>query len=1092
MTQLAPHPAYLAIEDRLDAVGQKYRVQRIVRGGMLFVSGLIAATLVAALLASVMGQSRWTWLVLAGWWAWVGVTALLWLVRPIFVRPRLVEVARLVEGRVAGLHNGLTNSVLLARAGDMRDSPWLGPIFEEVAGSAGGQSLDQAVKLTDLRPLAWRLGIVVGVAVVLMVLLPARFAHGWQQLFSPSAFVPRSGAFAILEVQPKDVTLVAGQALEISVLARGPGAPNAKLIFDAPGLPPAELVATVEGEQLHYTYRLDHLDQSTKYRVEVGGTQSPWYTASVVQQVKWTGLVIQVTPPPYTRREASSLTLTPENIGKTPVSVPQGSKLDFVANVDVPVAGAMLQAGEAAPVAMEGSGVRFTGSLTVLEDTAISVLLTQGSGQIIARLPDPSLAIHCTADEAPRIEMKWPNQDSTIAPTAEVKLSMGLKDDYGLSSARVLMAASDATSAQAAPGATPVMTAVAQQQYEPGKTAGDWSVVLKLKPEQRRHGQSIRVQVEATDNRALSALLKEGGPQTTTSAIYEIKFRDPEQIAREQKEALDKLRGLLLEMLKTQQALHGQALTFKAGDAALMKKIQSGQSVLRGLMQKTAETFAFDETNKIVQKTLLVLAYNPAKEAVDLAGAILTEPLPSQQVKLNGDLQSKQRRIVSTLESLLALLNASAEPATQPSQKAGGDLVNKKEEYQKLHDALKEFVKEQQRILDATAPLAKKPVDDWDDKDKKLLDDLKMSQEKLDAFMQEKVNDFSKLAEQDMANASMLKELMEIYSEVTMAKDALKQKAVEIAVSAEEMGLELAKEQNANLEKWLMDTPDRQKWTQEDPITKQDIPMPELPTELEDMIGKLMEQEEDLFDEMEDTNANWTDSMDKGAGWDAADGPIADMSAKGVTGNQLPNNNEMGGRAGEGRSGKSQGEMVEDTATGKGGRRTPTRLDPTAFQQGQVKDESKDPVGGATGGGKLSGQGGAGLEGPVPTSKEPQMQRLAQKQAEIRNAAEKINLKYQLGRYDNFKLLESIALMRRTESDLNANRYQNALRRRDVVLDNLDASRLLLSGRIHVQQDTSPTMSKKTEEQIHDAMQGQLPAAWSDALKEYYRKLGQE
>jgi len=35
--------------------------------------------------------------------------------------------------------------------------------------------------------------------------------------------------------------------------------------------------------------------------------------------------------------------------------------------------------------------------------------------------------------------------------------------------------------------------------------------------------------------------------------------------------------------------------------------------------------------------------------------------------------------------------------------------------------------------------------------------------------------------------------------------------------------------------------------------------------------------------------------MDKGIGWNAADGPIADMSAKGVTGNALPNDNEMGG-----------------------------------------------------------------------------------------------------------------------------------------------------------------------------------------------------
>src|SRR3982751_4548858 len=113
------------------------------------------------------------------------------------------------------------------------------------------------------------------------------------------------------------------------------------------------------------------------------------------------------------------------------------------------------------------------------------------------------------------------------------------------------------------------------------------------------------------------------------------------------------------------------------------------------------------------------------------------------------------------------------------------------------------------------------------------------------------------------------------------------------------------------------------------------------------------------------------------------DGPIADMSAKGVTGNTLPNNNEMNGRAGEGPQGKSQGEMVEDTATGKGGRNTPTRLDPTPFQQGQVKNESKDPTGGATGGGKISGQAGQGLEGPVPPKVKEQMGRLAEKQAQL-------------------------------------------------------------------------------------------------------------
>ena len=57
------------------------------------------------------------------------------------------------------------------------------------------------------------------------------------------------------------------------------------------------------------------------------------------------------------------------------------------------------------------------------------------------------------------------------------------------------------------------------------------------------------------------------------------------------------------------------------------------------------------------------------------------------------------------------------------------------------------------------------------------------------------------------------------------------------------MGLKLAKEINSNIEKWLLETPDRLKWTQEDQLQRTEAPMAELPTELEDMVGDLMEQE---------------------------------------------------------------------------------------------------------------------------------------------------------------------------------------------------------------------------------------------------------
>jgi hypothetical protein len=56
----------------------------------------------------------------------------------------------------------------------------------------------------------------------------------------------------------------------------------------------------------------------------------------------------------------------------------------------------------------------------------------------------------------------------------------------------------------------------------------------------------------------------------------------------------------------------------------------------------------------------------------------------------------------------------------------------------------------------------------------------------------------------------------------------------------------------------------------------------------------------------------------------------------------------------------------------------------------------------------------------------------------------------------------------------------------------MDNSRTLLGGQISVQHDTTPAANRKQRQEINDAMKGTLPPAWEGALKEYYRKLGQE
>jgi hypothetical protein len=1100
MTQLAQNPAYLHIEDQLDAVGQKYRGQRIVRGAILWIATAVVSSFAAALVAhwigdASVGRSGWTYLVLGLWGLVMLAATVLWVIRPLMIRPGTVQMARLLEARVPGLHNGLTNSVLLAQSKDLQSSPWLPVIFNEIREALSAAPIGGAVRMSDLNAVAFRSGLVIVPLLLAVMMFPRPFTHGWQQMFHPAVFIPKIGVMRITKVQPGDVTLVAGQPLEIDITAAGPKTPEAQLFFDD-GTPTATLSPTPVDDQLQYTYRADHIDKSMKYRVSVGGTESPWFSVTIVHQIRLKELNLAITPPAYTARPASAMTLNAQTMDATPVTVLQGSSVQLAATIDIPANGAMLQLGKRSPTPMTANSARtgFSGSFVVNDDTAVAVLLTDGAGQIIAKLPEQQFIVHCTRDAPPTIDMKFPMQDTVIAPQAPVKLEATLKDDYGLSSSRVLMAV----------GPDAPLAEIASQRYPAGTVQIDLSQVLDLNANIRKHGNSIRLQVEATDNRDLVGAMAQdatnadagvgdkGGAQTTASPIYEIKFRDPEVTAREEQEQVDKLRQILGDMLQAQMKLNSKTVGCKAGDAAVMTAISVGQSDLRKLMETTAETFAFDESNKVVQKTLQVLALNPAKDAVDFSTALASEKDAAQQTNLSNQLQTQQRRIINTLESLLSLLTAAPEPSTQPTTRPGDQLSSKPDAFNKLDEQLKQYMKEQQKLLDQTAGLAKKPVDNYDEKDKKLMADLLQAQDKLDAFMKAALSDFSKNAEQDMANASMAKEMQAIYSEVTMAKDALKAQAVEIAVPAEENGLEGAKELASNLERWLSNAPDRQQWTQEELPQKSDTPMPELPKELQDMVGELMEQQEDLFDQAEDMNANITDSADKGIGWDAMDGPIADMSAKGVTGNALPNNNEMGGRSGEGRSGRSQGEFVGDTAVGKGGRNTPTRLDPTPFAQGQIKDTSKDPVGGATGGGKMSGEGAAGLQGPVPGKAVEGLKRLATKQAEIRNSAERLALQYKLGRYDNFKLQSSINLMREVETDLNSGRYQNAMRKRDVLLDDMDTSRMLLSGQLNVQQDTTPTASLKMQRDLNDAMKGQLPAAWSDPLKEYYKKLASE
>jgi len=520
-------------------------------------------------------------------------------------------------------------------------------------------------------------------------------------------------------------------------------------------------------------------------------------------------------------------------------------------------------------------------------------------------------------------------------------------------------------------------------------------------------------------------------------------------------------------------------------DDIIQRQASIGHSLARIAKGMDAE----DATEQRIRTVLYSLSVSECVKAIasleKIARAETDEAAAAEVAKLT----AAQDRTIEILERILGILAKLKDAGEAPfAKERPSDLPDDvREQLEKLRDALKKFGEDQKKAIDQATSLAKTNVDDFTPEQEEQLKQLEADQAKWESFLKETHSDLSKIPEQDFSNPSMLQELVEIYTDIKMSKDALSKKAVEIAVPFEQSGAELAESLEYNLERWLDDAPDRVRWQMEEPLSDYDVPMAELPTELQDIVGDLMEEEDDLMSDIEDATSSWSDSLDKGAGWTAMDGPISNMSAKGVTGNALPNKSEIGGRSGEGRTGKSSGEFVEDSAVGKGGRRTPTRLTPDPFEKGVVNDSSADSGGGSTGGGKISGAGGEGLEGPVPPEMQQQLKALAGRQADLRNKAERIQLTFKSLKYPTEPINRTVKMMENMESALKGARMGQIQRQRHMMLKNMKDTQNFLAGEIKVKRDMTVNLPPELQDQIIDAMNDPTPKQYESLLRSYFQ-----
>lgn len=518
------------------------------------------------------------------------------------------------------------------------------------------------------------------------------------------------------------------------------------------------------------------------------------------------------------------------------------------------------------------------------------------------------------------------------------------------------------------------------------------------------------------------------------------------------------------------------------------ERLNSVENGVRYLAERAYGEFKSSEQSKIYADTMkpLIDKYFPdlIKE-IDTLPEVADSGLNKTRQKV-GSITGRQTYIYTTLQQLLGKVY-------QQSLKENGKLntderqspVNAENVIRDTIDALKKFTEDQRKILEKSKSLLDKPADDVSDENEKILGELAKKEAELAAFLQEKLTDFSKIPSQDFSDSGVVEEFNEVYQEIQKAAAELYAKRIELAVPREQAGLESAETLVQNLERWLPDHADNIQWVMEELDLPPEAPVAELPDELEDIIGDLLEQEEDMTADIEDIGSTFMDSLDKGAGWGAADGPISNMSARGVTGNTLPNNMEISGRSGEGRSGRSSGQMVEATAEGKGGRKTPSRMTPTPFETGSVDDKSKEEPGGATGGGKLSGFSEEGLRGPVPADLKQKMARMQQRQTGLRQKAEQVMLQLRKQNLPDSNIKAAIKAFREIENSLASGQAQKLRQSHKAAIDALKLSKQ------NIAKHTSTTAQNEDAKQnsrseIYKGMRESAPRGYEKMTDKYF------
>ena len=495
------------ILDVVRGVRWRWRL-RVALRGLVWVAGITGTVL----LLSALGLERLrfspdavVWLRVLSW-ATLGVTTLVFLVRPLFRRVSETQVALYLEEHEPSLEHAVASAL----DGGAAASPTLGHRVVETALERARQvAYGRRVENGALYRFAGALSGLAVLALALMVLGPSHLRFGLAALLLPTRDAETVNPYSVA-VQPGDVTIARGSDQLISAQLGGFDAADAS-IFTRSATDQAfqrlSMLPSVEGG---FEVMLLSVAEPTDYFVEANGVRSPTFAIDVDDLPYVDRLDLTYYFPRYTGLPARVV----EDGGD--VAALAGTVVELRIAPTIPAPGGRLlmdgEMGEELSVEEDGTLVaRFT----VRENGFYSIELARDNGEMVPASPEYNIDV--LTDQDPGIRFSRPGRDMPASPIEEVYLEMSATDDYGVGDLRLVY------SVNGGPEDT-VAVFQASGAPLPEVSAGH---TLFLEEWQLEPGDLISYYAMVRDNRSL------GTSRSITSDIYFLNVRPFERAYRQ-------------------------------------------------------------------------------------------------------------------------------------------------------------------------------------------------------------------------------------------------------------------------------------------------------------------------------------------------------------------------------------------------------------------------------------------------------------------------------------------------------------------------------------------------------------------------------